>query len=176
MTGHEVTAWLTERYPAEPANCLALLQQEPPQRQSSVSAKASVPDSDAQRQSHAVKKEEEEEEKADQQRSIEGEEEKEPVAEVQDVSDGRVSPTTVTTSAGKALFTLEDIESSPLLQISRLSEWDFPIFELAEQEKTFVLSKVSCCCWQLYRLCGGRGRGGGGGGQKRRCKSFACSF
>ena len=146
------------------------MQQEPPQRQSSIGAKASVPDSDAQRQSHAVKKEEEEgegEEKADQQRrrSIEGEEEKEPVAEVQDVSDGRVSPTTVTTvttSAGKALFTLEDIESSPLLQISRLSEWDFPIFELAEQEKTFVLSKVSCCCWQL---CGGTG-GRGGGGRK----------
>ena len=119
-------------------------------------------DSDAQRHSHQEEDEDEDEgeEKEDQQRSRRksiGEEGKNESlsssSEVKDVLDGRLSPqpttTTTTTvattetSPGQALFTLEDVENSPLLQISKLSEWDFPIFDLAEQEKTFVLSKVS---------------------------------
>lgn len=125
------------------------MQQESVQRQSSSAAKASLPETDAKRQSHTEEEAEEEEEaKEDQQRKTieEEEEEKESAgAEVQDVTDGRLSLMSTTSTTGKALFTLEDIESSSLLQISRLNEWDFPIFELAEQEKTFVLSKVSRC-------------------------------
>ena len=42
----------------------------------------------------------------------------------------------------KPLFTLEDIEGNAMLQMSRLNDWDYPIFDLADQEKTFILSKV----------------------------------
>lgn len=47
----------------------------------------------------------------------------------------------------KLLFDPEEaVENVPMLQISRLNEWDFPIFELAEQEPNLVLTKVA------YRL------------------------
>ena len=41
------------------------------------------------------------------------------------------------------LFALDDVESCELLDISRLNDWDYPIFKLAEQENLFILSKVS---------------------------------
>lgn len=36
-----------------------------------------------------------------------------------------------------------ELEKSALLEISRLNEWDYPIFELADLEGTLVLTKVS---------------------------------
>nr|KAG5703271.1 hypothetical protein BaRGS_025513 [Batillaria attramentaria] len=48
--------------------------------------------------------------------------------------------------SSKPLFTLEEVEDVALLQINRLNEWDYPIFDLAEQEGAFILSKVA------YRL------------------------
>lgn len=45
----------------------------------------------------------------------------------------------------KPLFTSEEVENVPLLQNNRLSEWDYPIFELAKQEEKFILSKVRIC-------------------------------
>ncbi|XP_076444816.1 cGMP-inhibited 3',5'-cyclic phosphodiesterase 3A-like isoform X3 [Babylonia areolata] len=100
----------------------------------------------------SVKEEEEEETTTTQRRrrSIEAEEEKEEkgkeaVVEGEEEEEGQdVLDSGVIAGAGPvALFTQEDIERSELLQISRLNDWDFPIFDLADQEKTFVLSKVA---------------------------------
>lgn len=43
----------------------------------------------------------------------------------------------------KLLFEVSEVEEAPLLQISRLNDWDFPVFDLADSAGEFVLSKVS---------------------------------
>ena len=110
-----------------------------------MTSRSSALEADTQRLS--LKEEEEEEEEEDKEalrrRSIseQQEEEKESAVEDQDAVDSGME--VVAASHSQPLFTQDDIENSPLLQISRLNDWDFPIFDLAEQEKTFVLSKVS---------------------------------
>ncbi|XP_071114452.1 cGMP-inhibited 3',5'-cyclic phosphodiesterase 3A-like isoform X2 [Haliotis cracherodii] len=43
----------------------------------------------------------------------------------------------------KLLFEVSEVEEAPLLQISRLNDWDFPVFDLADSAGEFVLSKVA---------------------------------
>lgn len=63
------------------------------------------------------------------------------------------SPSSAVKAAGSKetdlLFDPEkELENSPLLQMNRLNEWDFPIFELAEMEGNFILTKV--WGWQVF--------------------------
>ncbi|XP_076466592.1 cGMP-inhibited 3',5'-cyclic phosphodiesterase 3A-like isoform X2 [Babylonia areolata] len=72
---------------------------------------------------------------------------------VKDEHDGTFSPRPDSGTAGtkdwnawqgqQPSFTAEDVEESPLLQTSLVNEWDFPIFDLAFQERTFILSKMA---------------------------------
>ncbi|KAK6187714.1 hypothetical protein SNE40_005678 [Patella caerulea] len=53
-----------------------------------------------------------------------------------DETDGSISD-------NKLLFDISDVEEHPLLQISKLNEWDYPIFQLSDNLKDFILSKVA---------------------------------
>ena len=44
---------------------------------------------------------------------------------------------------GHLMIDPEYVEKCELLQIGRLNQWDYPIFELADQEGNTVLSKVT---------------------------------
>ncbi|XP_050391409.2 cGMP-inhibited 3',5'-cyclic phosphodiesterase 3A isoform X3 [Patella vulgata] len=56
--------------------------------------------------------------------------------EDKDETDGSISD-------NKLLFDISDVEEHPLLQISKLNEWDYPIFQLSDNLKDFILSKVA---------------------------------
>lgn len=44
-------------------------------------------------------------------------------------------------------FELESLDSDPLL--SRINEWDYPIFDLKEQAKDLILSQVRFCVFLI---------------------------
>ena len=45
--------------------------------------------------------------------------------------------------AESLVFDISDIENCSLLKIEHLNEWDYPIFEVANSNRNFILSKVS---------------------------------
>lgn len=53
------------------------------------------------------------------------------------------SVTSPTVNSVKIPWEIENIDDCELLHIHRLNEWDYPIFELANQCSDTILSKVS---------------------------------
>ena len=43
-------------------------------------------------------------------------------------------------------YNIEDVERNELLSITKLNKWDYPIFDLATQAQTTILSQVSLYC------------------------------
>ena len=46
-------------------------------------------------------------------------------------------------------YNIEDVERNELLSITKLNKWDYPIFDLATQAQTTILSQVSSYCTLL---------------------------